>query len=158
MEDGMASRKLYTVGQTDQGSLLYATQQIDPCQRILTFQGPRLTYARVARLANPDYALQIGANSYIFCMGNGRYVNHSCEPNAGIKNNVDLVAITRIGVDDEITMDYSTTMDRLSECDFECTCGTASCRKTVTGFATLPADLRERYLDLGIVQKFLRKD
>jgi len=64
--------------------------------------------------------------------GEGDYVNHSCEPNAGIQGQIFLVAMRDIAVGEEITFDYCMTISDPLFAKMECHCGTKSCRKIVT--------------------------
>jgi hypothetical protein len=84
----------------------------------------------------------------------GRYVNHSCVPNAGIKQHTQLVALRDISRGEEICYDYSTTMHE-NHWTMICKCGAPGCRKIVRDFRSLPEPLQRRYLDLEIVQPFI---
>ena len=55
-------------------------------------------------------ALQIGVNRYLDLDEPGRLVNHSCDPNAAIREELLLVAIRDIQIGEEIRFDYSTTI------------------------------------------------
>jgi SET domain-containing protein len=65
-------------------------------------------------------------------IGDGDYVNHSCEPNAGLRGQIFLVAMRDIMQDEEITFDYTMV---ISDPKFriDCKCGHDSCRKIITG-------------------------
>lgn len=80
-------------------------------------------------------------------------MNHSCNPNCGIRNGV-LVALRNIIEGEEIAYDYSTTMDE-RYWTMACRCGAAACRGIVDDFRTLPEELRRQYLSLGIVMPFI---
>jgi len=60
------------------------------------------------------------------------YMNHSCEGNVGFDEDGDFIAIRNIEPGDELTYDYG-----LAESNpgfaMACTCGSTSCRKTITG-------------------------
>lgn len=60
------------------------------------------------------------------------YFNHSCEGNFGFNSEGDFVALRDIEIGEELTSDYGLAE---SNPDFvmKCTCGTRSCRRTVTG-------------------------
>lgn len=73
------------------------------------------------------------------------YINHSCEPNCGIKGEITFVAIRDIKAGEEITTDYAFIDNE--EYSFECTCGTDNCRKVVTGFDWKIKDLQNKYYD-----------
>jgi hypothetical protein len=60
------------------------------------------------------------------------WVNHCCEPNAGISGQVALVALRPIGIGEEVCYDYA--MSDGSPYDrFACRCGATTCRGDVTG-------------------------
>ena len=65
---------------------------------------------------------------------NGDFVNHSCEPNAGIKGQISLYAIRNIKAGEEITFDYGTVLfsDDATPYELECECGTDKCRGKIT--------------------------
>ena len=58
-----------------------------------------------------DHAVQIGETSWIANVGKGRYMNHSCDPNCGIKNTVQVVAMRDIKAGEELSYDYEMTED-----------------------------------------------
>ena len=57
--------------------------------------------------------------------------NHSCEPNTGYSG-LNVVALKNIKKGEELTLDYAELMDSTIG-SFECTCGSANCRKIVSG-------------------------
>ncbi len=101
-----------------------------------------------------DHYVQIGPNTFMGPSGKeDDYVNHSCDPNAGLiisEDAVTLVAIKPIDVGDEITWDYSTTMSG-DDWQMQCECGSPQCRGIVNNFETLPKQLQEKYTKLGVV-------
>lgn len=76
--------------------------------------------------------------------GPGDWVNHSCEPNAGILGQISLVAIRTIEAGEEIRYDYATSESSRFE-DFECGCGTSACRGRFTPNDWQLPELWERY-------------
>jgi SET domain-containing protein len=72
------------------------------------------------------------------------YVNHSCNPNAGLRGQVVLVAMRDIPSSEEICFDYAMS-DGGSYDEFECKCGSPSCRKFIRGDDWSRSDLWERY-------------
>lgn len=60
------------------------------------------------------------------------FVNHSCQPNAGIRGQVVMIAMRDIPVGEEITYDYAMS-DGSSFDVFACNCGAPACRRRVTG-------------------------
>jgi len=71
-------------------------------------------------------------------------INHSCDPNTGIKGKVTFVALRDIKKDEEITFDYSISED--SEWEMPCNCGAKNCRKVVRGIRYLPKETYKKYL------------
>ncbi|MCQ2608489.1 MAG: SET domain-containing protein-lysine N-methyltransferase [Bacteroidales bacterium] len=78
----------------------------------------------------------------------GAYANHSCSPNTQIvahyddENNVAeivMLTIADIEAGDEITFDYATTETTVTDNLLRkpCLCGSANCRKFITGFQEL---------------------
>lgn len=98
--------------------------------------------------------LQTGYRTYVLPEAPAVYANHSCLPNAGVVDSRRLVALRDIAAGEEIRWDYSTSMDE----DFwtmRCRCGAPGCRGIVGDFRRLPRELRRRYLELGIVPRFI---
>lgn len=59
------------------------------------------------------------------------HLNHSCEPNLGIEGQIVFVTMRDVQPDEELTLDYAMMDDFNGE--MACTCGAATCRKTITG-------------------------
>ena len=60
------------------------------------------------------------------------YINHSCEPNAGLDGQITIVALHRIHAGEEVTIDYA-MCDGTPYDEFDCACGALVCRGRVTG-------------------------
>lgn len=60
------------------------------------------------------------------------FINHSCAPNAGLRGQITVVAMRRIEVGDEVTIDYA-MCDGAPYDEFDCACGSPECRGRVTG-------------------------
>ncbi|MGH6865547.1 MAG: SET domain-containing protein [Methyloceanibacter sp.] len=72
------------------------------------------------------------------------FINHSCEPNAGLDGQVVLVALRRILPGEEVTIDYA-MCDGSTYDQFDCACGSRICRGKVTGDDWRDPILWERY-------------
>lgn len=84
--------------------------------------------------------------------------NHSCGANAGIANEVNLIALTDIARGTEITFDYSMTARASVFTTFwkmPCGCGAPSCRKSIGDIGTISDAQVERYLQAGALQDFI---
>ncbi len=98
---------------------------------------------------NDSHATQVGPDSWARHGGLGPIVNHSCDPNCGVRLNAgnayDFVARTPLASGDEVTFDYAMrnlTIDHFPEI---CLCGAAGCRGSVTGWKDLPEDRKAAY-------------
>lgn len=139
------------------GRGLFALRAYAPGEVIVKFKGRRVDRGDPLHFemvgAN---LLQTGRRTYILPEPPAVFANHSCNPNAGIRHNRDLVAIEPIAPGDEICFDYSTTMDE-EYWTMPCACGAPNCRGVVRDFDQLPEDVRRRYLKLGVVQGFIAR-
>ena len=127
-------------------------------ETILTFDGPELTQGELQRRGDGrTYALPVAHDRYIDLVAPGRFVNHSCDPNAGIWQERLLVAIRPIAEGEQILFDYSTALDR-NHRTTPCRCGSAKCRGVIGDFHRLPVPLQVHYLRLGIVPQFIVRE
>jgi len=98
---------------------------------------------------NHSHASQIGENEYVLHAGLITKVNHSCDPDCGIKVNQtgahDFVAIKEIGVNEEITFDYAMRNYIIDYFPKKCMCGSKRCRSTITGWKYLPDEKKKEY-------------
>jgi hypothetical protein len=91
-------------------------------------------------------AIQIEEDLYLLTTNEGPadWVNHSCNPNAGMHGQIVLVAMRDIRPGEEITFDYA-TCDGSAYDEFECGCRTRTCRGRVTGNDWRLPELQQRY-------------
>ena len=76
------------------------------------------------------------------------FINHSCEPNAGIKGQIILVAMRGIEIDEEVTFDYAMCLHEtkgVRPYRMECQCGRTSCRKVITDNDWKIKELQQKY-------------
>jgi SET domain-containing protein len=138
------------------GRGLFAAEPIAVGTVILQFTGPVLKLNEVrARGPAAANALQVGIDRYLYLDEPGRFVNHSCAPNAAVLGDTSLVATRPIPSGEEIRFDYSTTVS--DGWTMACRCGSTECRGLVVAFQLLPEPLRRRYALLGHVQQFIRE-
>lgn len=90
-----------------------------------------------------DYAIQFEEHKWIDTESIGRYINHSCEPNCGIKGKFQIVTMRDIREGEELTFDYEMTED--SDWRMSCQCGSKSCRKIIGTYKNMPNEVREKY-------------
>lgn len=136
---------------------LFASVNIKNGELILQCLGEKISFDEaISKGELQSNTLQVGEKEYIDFQEPGVLVNHSCSPNAGINNSLKLIAIKDIFLGEEITFDYSTTMDE-DYWTMQCFCGEKSCRKIIKDFKYLSKELQEKYLKLSIVQDFIVK-
>ncbi len=110
------------------------------------------------------YSLQIDWDKHLDAYPPARYLNHSCQPNAGVKTNSqglpDLYAVRDIAKDEEIRYDYAMTEYRhyerpRLELDFDltCRCGAPGCRGRFGYYAEITPMLKEKYR--GFISSYL---
>ena len=106
---------------------------------------------------NHSHASQIGDNEYVLHAGLISKVNHSCDPNCGIRVNEtgahDFVAIRNIRINEEITFDYAMRNYGVDYFPKQCMCGSQRCRGRITGWKDLPEEKKKEYE--GVVAPYL---
>jgi len=116
---------------------------------VATFGGSALTHSTFAEhnAERRSRSLQVDANLIFLGPPSrepGDSINHSCEPNCGMRNATTIVAMRDIGVGEELTFDYA--MSDASDYDeFDCNCGTSMCRGRVQANDWQLETLRHRY-------------
>lgn len=76
------------------------------------------------------------------------FFNHSCEPNAGMKGQIFLVAMRDVERNEEITFDYAMTLCKAKGVQpyrMKCLCGSKNCRKIITDDDWKNKELQKRY-------------
>ena len=151
-----------TVRPARTGLGLFATKRFLPGERILWVEGRIVDHGMLWRRQGSRFSancFRFGPETYLDPGdGPGCYVNHSCDPNAGIQkslNRLYLFAAKLIGAGSEITIDYSTTLGDDDIWTMRCKCGHRRCRKTIRNFGSLPLEVKRRYLDRGLVPGYI---
>ncbi len=114
---------------------------------IFIFKGPlkfKVNKNKKDALDNPDW-VGVDKDKWIDPAKPYKFINHSCNPNTGIKGKVTVVALRDLKEGDEITIDYSTIEgDPLWE--MKCLCKEKNCRKIVRSMQFLPEEQFKKYL------------
>ncbi len=84
----------------------------------------------------PRTAEEVDAN--ILCL------NHSCDPNVGVRGQITFVAMRDVPVGAELTIDYAMIDGDPSE-RMKCSCGARECRRVIMGNDWRLPELRRRY-------------
>lgn len=103
------------------------------------------------------YTVQVEEGLYLTSIDAGEppdYVNHCCDPNAGLSGQISLVAMRNIASGEEITFDYAMA-DGSCYDEFFCSCGSKNCRGWITGNDWRDPDLWARYE--GFLSPYLQR-
>jgi len=134
---------------------VFASEHINRGAEILRFEGPFVSADHpLNQGCSESYLIQIGPREYFYPKAPGRYVNHSCNPNAGLSNRFFLIALRDIAPSEQIFFDYSTTIDN-DPWSMPCGCGEPSCRGIVGEFRHLPEHVQKTYLEKRVVAPFI---
>jgi hypothetical protein len=101
--------------------------------------------------------LQIEEDLHLVLNPIARTFNHSCIPNAGIRNSNQLFAFRDIEMDEEITYDYSSTVGTNVEWWMPCHCMTGDCRGEVGNVLTIPPEVLESYVRADLLPDFIKR-
>jgi SET domain-containing protein len=89
---------------------------------------------------------------------NASFFNHSCEPNAGFKGQIFLVAMKNIRKDQQVCFDYAMVLSKTKGLKFykmKCECGSKNCRGFITDNDWRNRDLQKKYA--GYFQWYLQE-
>ena len=102
-----------------------------------------------------DDPFQIVRRTYIDLDEFSRTINHSCDPNGGIRKTSELFALRDIKKGEEITYDYSATIAP-TRWHMKCKCGSKNCRKILGDVLSIPKRQLKKYKELGALQKYMK--
>jgi SET domain-containing protein len=131
------------------GAGVFALEPI-PAGTLLMVWGGRIVDLETLHTLPPltqSHAVQIEEGFYLATVGEAEpadYVNHCCDPNAGLAGQISLVALRDIAPGEEICFDYAMS-DGTPYDEFSCGCGAAICRGQVTGDDWRIPELWTRY-------------
>lgn len=140
------------------GHGVWAVEPITCGDVLAVFGGEVVTTDQLAALT-PDQrriTLQIDDDAYLMTAREGPadWINHSCNPNAGFRGQVTLVAMRDILPGEEVTFDYAMS-DGTPYDEFTCRCGAIHCRGRMTGNDWQRPELWRRYA--GFFSPYLQR-
>lgn len=138
--------KFSVVSGTKLGRACVATSDIQKGEIICKMTGPSISLREFFDKyeLNDCNPLQVSADEYIDLVEPYVCFNHSCDPNAALRNEGILFALRMIKKDEEIMYDYSTSVDD-PIWHMGCLCGTKNCRKLIADFQSIPHEQKEFY-------------
>jgi len=131
------------------GKAVYARDIIEPGEVIAVWSGRIISTEALDELPEEirRHTVQVEEGLYLASFSAAEppdFINHSCEPNAGLEGQITIVARQRIHPGEEVTIDYA-MCDGSAYDEFECACGSSACRGRVTGEDWRNPILWERY-------------
>lgn len=156
---------LYAVRQagSTHGTSIFATRNINKDEIIIKAVGP-VVGEDVSDTLYSSYAIdvlvQIGLKKWILPNNETRFLNHSCEPNMGIKPAGTFVAMRNIKAGEELTYDYSINEinDTNYSWEIDCLCGTKSCRERISNVDIFRKDLNLPKKYKGYLPRFTLRE
>lgn len=149
----MDSKKVIIRKTKGRGKGVFARTAIKRNELIASFDGE--IYGRDIDWTDDLYnhAVQFEKWRWRDSKGIARLLNHSCDPNCGIHDLFNIVAMRDIMPGEELTWDYAMTENHVWR--MKCKCGSPICRNIVGAYKDLPASIRKKYK--GYVSAWLTK-
>jgi SET domain-containing protein len=144
---------------------LFAAQNFSKGESVYKLRGKKVSIGEIENIFRKGLnrisadGFQISDTEYIFLNKTSDYINHSCDPNCGIRGESELVALRDIEAGSELTYDYSAaewtpshyTAYDYTEWPMLCRCKSPNCRGLITCFPYLPQELKSKYISSGII-------
>lgn len=148
MENSSTPRKVFVAQSGIHGKGMFARKPLKKGETVFIFKGKvfhKVNKGKEDTYGNPN-AIGIAKDMWISPRGNFQYINHSCNPNMGIKGTVTFVALRDIKKGEELTFDYSIIEE---DRDWVMKNGEKpgkGFRKEIGSIHTLPLEAYRRYL------------
>jgi hypothetical protein len=149
------------VGKARNGLGLRACRQFRAGQRIIPITGVVRDAMLVTKAGGSfaDNCFRYGPETYLDPGdGFGRYLNHSCAPNAAIQKvgrGLHLIALRSIRAGEEVVMDYSTILGDDDIWTMRGNCGTRNCRGRIRRLGAVDRSTREQLVAAGAVPRYI---
>jgi len=160
MKTWISSKAKKGLPSTIQGLGIFAVEDISKDEIVIVKAGHLLTLQQVKILHSDIHPELQVADDLFVCPSNDSevedsmaYINHSCNPNVGMRGDIVSVAMRDVKAGEELVIDYG--MIDNQDYSMECTCGTEKCRKVVTGHDYLLPEIKQygKYLSTYIQSK-----
>ncbi len=142
-------KQFYVCKSKIEGFGVNAGEDIKTGEFITRFKGkPRflLVTNKKESLSHPNW-IGIAKNQWIDPEKPQKFINHSCNPNAGIKGKVSIISLRDIKEGEEITFDYSIIEgDFMWQMKMKCNCGEKNCRGIIRSVQFLPEEQFRKYM------------
>jgi hypothetical protein len=124
------------------GNCLVATSFLPKGVVIQKLEGPITSWNLVSE-QEICYAILIGYNNWMIIQTDARYINHSCDPNCVIDNELRLVTVRRVKEGEELTISYNIVYEGEDpgfwdpRWSFKCCCGAKNCQGIIDKYITI---------------------
>lgn len=138
------------------GNGVFSGENIKQGEMIQPIKGKMVFYSvkdKNDSLLYPDW-IGIGKNQWIDPDKPFKFINHSCEPNSGVKGKIQITAIKDIKEGEEITIDYS-IIEGDPMWEMPCNCGSKKCRKIIRSVQFIPKEQFDSYMPY--IPKYFQK-
>lgn len=128
------------------GKGIFAIRNFKKNEFIFAVEGPTIKYPFAPNWWIGANWLNLGHNIWKipYRHTTWNFINHSCDPNAGLHGKSNVVAIRPIKPGEEITIDYS-TLESHPDWKMSCNCQSKKCRKIIRSIQYLPEALFKKY-------------
>lgn len=128
---------------------LFCAGYISAGELLIVWGGEIIPYEGLAALSEVQrqHSVQVEEALYLVTVkppDAGDFINHSCDPSAGLSGQIAVVAMRDIYPGEEVCYDYAMS-DGSPYDEFDCGCGSANCRRRVTGDDWRRPELQARY-------------
>lgn len=142
-------KKIYVKESKTHGKGIFIAQNVKKGETVFVLKGNFIKfYPTLDKVNMGSNWFGYGTNVWIDPNHPFDYLNHSCEPNLGIRGKINFVALRDIKKDEELYFDYS-----ISEYDIhwgkrgiKCNCGSKLCRGYIRSIQFLPEKTFKKYL------------
>ncbi len=141
------SKKIYVGKSKINGKGIFAAKNIKKGEVVDHIKGKVVSWFvkdKKSALVGPNW-IGLNKNHWIDPKPPFDHINHSCDPNVGIKGKCRVVALKSIKKDEEIMIDYSITESDLLW-EMKCSCGSKNCRNKIKSIHSLSKSTVKKYL------------
>jgi hypothetical protein len=125
------------------GKCLIATRDVPAKTKIQKFEGPIVTWDQVPT-SEICHALLIHDQHWLIPTTNARYINHSCDPNCIINDDLFVVTIRSVQAGNEFSFSYNLVTKGATDpgpwdprWTFKCDCGAVNCQGLIDRYVYL---------------------
>jgi uncharacterized protein len=142
------------------GKGVFAVRSFAPGELLAVWGGSIISTGEISKLSENEraYVVQVEEDLHLLTpraeVASADFINHSCDPNAGLSGSISLVARRAIRPGDEICYDYAMS-DSNPFLNFNCQCGSALCRSHISGDDWRLGELQHRYV--GYFSPYLQR-